>query len=63
MSKRVLLINPPSANASFVPPPGLSYLSASLKDYGCEVFGIDAAAPFRRLTLEEVMQKVREVSP
>lgn len=63
MSKRVLLINPPSANASFVPPPGLSYLSASLKDYGCEVFGIDAAAPFRRLTLEDVLQKVKEVSP
>lgn len=60
---KILLINPPSSYESYVPPPGLSYISASLKKHKHEVLGLDAASPKVKLSIEEIEKKVIDFAP
>lgn len=60
---KVLLINPPSSYESYVPPPGLSYISAVLKRHNHNVFGLDAASPKVKLSIEHLEKAVIDFSP
>lgn len=60
---KVLFINPPSSNTSYVPPLGVSYLSSVLKKNGHQVFGIDAACLYNRLTIPQIIKKAKEIDP
>lgn len=60
---KILLINPPSSYESYVPPPGLSYISAVLKKHKHQVLGLDAASPKVKLSIEEIEKKIIDFSP
>ena len=60
---KIILINPPSSYESYVPPPGISYISAVLKRNNHQVLGIDAASPRQKFSIDEIEKMVKEFSP
>lgn len=62
MSK-IILLNAPTAGYSSMPLLNLAYLSAVLKKAKHEVKVIDAAAPFKKWSEEEVLNAVKKFEP
>ena len=60
---RVVLLNPPTASPSGEILLNLAYLSATLRRAGHEVLILDATAPSRRLTEEQVAREIRGFRP
>jgi len=60
---KVILLNPPTAAESTEPLLGLGYLAAGLRKKGHEVKIVDATAPFKRLSQEDVEKIVIDYSP
>jgi radical SAM superfamily enzyme YgiQ (UPF0313 family)/phosphatidylglycerophosphate synthase len=60
---KILFINPPSSYSSYVPPLGVCYISSVLKQKGYQVFGLDAASLHNRLSISQIVKKVKEISP
>lgn len=60
---RVLLLNPPTAWQAKEPFLGLGYLASSLRKYGHEVKIVDATAPFKSYSAEQVSAIIQDFGP
>jgi len=60
---KILFVNPPSSYTSYVPPLGVCYISSVLKQKGHQVYGLDAASLYNRLSISQIIREVREISP
>lgn len=63
LQARVLLLNPPTAAISTEPLLNIGYLAAVLRQNGHDVRIVDATAPFRPYSAEEVFRLVSEYRP
>lgn len=62
-SLRILLLNPPVVAASSTPLLNLAYLAAVLRKNGHKVRIVDATAPYKRRTPEDVNQVIEDFNP
>ncbi|MDD5680781.1 MAG: cobalamin B12-binding domain-containing protein, partial [Candidatus Omnitrophica bacterium] len=60
---RVLLLNPPTAAVSTMPILNLAYIAAVLRNAGHEVKIIDATAPYKPFTPEQIDRAVIDFKP
>ncbi|MBF0619624.1 MAG: B12-binding domain-containing radical SAM protein [Candidatus Omnitrophica bacterium] len=60
---RVLLLSPPTAVVSTEPLLNLGYLAAALRQHGHDVRVVDATAPYRPYSEQEIFDLVREYQP
>lgn len=60
---RVLLLNPPTAGVSTLPILNLAYIAAVLRNAGHEVKIIDATAPYKPFTPEQIDRAVADFKP
>ena len=63
MNNRIVLLHPPTRASSDIFPLGLAILSAVLRNHDYEVLVIDAAAPMKRITEKETIEKIKEFDP
>jgi len=60
---KALLIHPPSPVINGSPPLSLGYIGAALKNKGCLVKIIDAAAPYARFTISDIIKESGSFKP